>query len=80
MNMTIAQIMEKMIRFSEGNIHDIDHFIRVWTPVPGPAIILIVGLADVMSTVPTLSRRSVQPGSMCLMSAMLAQQLTNVLS
>ena len=29
--MTIAQIMQKMIRFSEGNIHDIDHFIRVWT-------------------------------------------------
>ena len=23
--------MEKMIAFSEGNIHDIDHFIRVWT-------------------------------------------------
>ncbi len=31
MNMTIAQIMQGMIRFSEGNIHDIDHFIRVWT-------------------------------------------------
>ena len=29
--MTIARIMEKMIAFSEGNIHDIDHFIRVWT-------------------------------------------------
>ena len=29
--MTISQIMEKMIAFSEGNIHDIDHFIRVWT-------------------------------------------------
>ena len=28
--MTIAQIMEKMISFSEGNIHDIDHLIRVW--------------------------------------------------
>ena len=28
--MTISQIMEKMIAFSEGNIHDIDHFIRVW--------------------------------------------------
>ena len=27
----IAQIMKKMIDFSEGNIHDIDHFIRVWT-------------------------------------------------
>lgn len=30
-HMTIAQIMEKMIAFSEGNIHDIDHLIRVWT-------------------------------------------------
>ena len=29
--MTIAQIMEKMIAFSEGNIHDIDHLIRVWS-------------------------------------------------
>ncbi len=29
--MTIAEIMEKMIEFSNGNIHDIDHFIRVWT-------------------------------------------------
>ena len=27
---TIAQLMEKMIAFSEGNIHDIDHLIRVW--------------------------------------------------
>ena len=27
---TIAEIMEKMIDFSEGNIHDIDHFVRVW--------------------------------------------------
>ena len=27
---TIAQIMEKMIAFSKGNIHDIDHLIRVW--------------------------------------------------
>ena len=27
----ISQIMEKMIAFSEGNIHDIDHFVRVWT-------------------------------------------------
>ncbi len=27
---TIAQLMEKMIAFSEGNIHDIDHFVRVW--------------------------------------------------
>ena len=30
-SMTISQIMEKMITFSDGNIHDIDHFIRVWT-------------------------------------------------
>lgn len=30
-SMTISQIMEKMIAFSDGNIHDIDHFIRVWT-------------------------------------------------
>ena len=30
-SMTAAQIMEKMIVFSNGNIHDIDHFIRVWT-------------------------------------------------
>ena len=29
--MTIPQIMEKMIAFSKGNIHDIDHMIRVWT-------------------------------------------------
>ena len=29
--LTIAQIMEKMISFSEVNIHDIDHLIRVWT-------------------------------------------------
>ena len=29
--MNVAQIMEKMIAFSKGNIHDIDHFIRVWT-------------------------------------------------
>ena len=27
----IARIMEKMIRFSAGNLHDIDHLIRVWT-------------------------------------------------
>ena len=26
----ISQIMEKMITFSDGNIHDIDHFVRVW--------------------------------------------------
>lgn len=29
--MTIAQIMQKMIAFSDGNIHDIDHLIRVWS-------------------------------------------------
>ncbi len=29
--MAVPQIMEKMIAFSKGNIHDIDHFIRVWT-------------------------------------------------
>ena len=29
--MTISEIMEKMIAFSDGNIHDTDHFIRVWT-------------------------------------------------
>lgn len=29
--MTIAQLMKKMITFSNGNIHDIDHLIRVWT-------------------------------------------------
>lgn len=29
--MTISQIFEKMIAFSDGNIHDIDHLIRVWT-------------------------------------------------
>lgn len=28
--MTISRIMEKMITFSDGNIHDIDHFVRVW--------------------------------------------------
>ncbi len=28
--MTIAQIMEKMIAFSDGNTGDIDHFVRVW--------------------------------------------------
>ena len=31
MRMTVSQIMEKMIAYSEGNIHDIDHLIRVWT-------------------------------------------------
>lgn len=29
--MTIAEIMEKMIAFSEGNLHDIDHLTHVWT-------------------------------------------------
>ena len=29
--MTIAQILEKMLAFSEGNIHDIDHLLRVWS-------------------------------------------------
>ena len=29
--MDISQILEKMIVFSKGNLHDIDHFIRVWT-------------------------------------------------
>lgn len=29
--MTVSEIMEKMIAFSGGNIHDIDHFIRVWS-------------------------------------------------
>ena len=29
--MTIAEILEKMICFSNGNIHDIDHLVRVWT-------------------------------------------------
>ena len=29
--MKIAKIMKKMIDFSDGNIHDIDHLIRVWT-------------------------------------------------
>lgn len=29
--MKIAEIMKKMIDFSGGNIHDIDHLIRVWT-------------------------------------------------
>ena len=29
--MKVAEIMEKMVAFSGGNIHDIDHLIRVWT-------------------------------------------------
>ena len=28
--MTIAEIMARMIEYSRGNIHDIDHFVRVW--------------------------------------------------
>ena len=28
--MTIAQILNKMIAASDGNIHDIDHLLRVW--------------------------------------------------
>ncbi|MCD8088594.1 MAG: HD domain-containing protein [Oscillospiraceae bacterium] len=28
--MTVAEIMKKMIAFSQGNVHDIDHLIRVW--------------------------------------------------
>ena len=29
--MKIAEILKKMIAFSNGNIHDIDHLIKVWT-------------------------------------------------
>ena len=29
--MTVAKIMKKMIDFSEGNTHDINHFMKVWT-------------------------------------------------
>ena len=29
--MKVSEVMEKMIAFSDGNIHDIDHLIRVWT-------------------------------------------------
>ena len=29
--MTVPQIMEKMIRLSHGNIHDIEHFVKVWS-------------------------------------------------
>lgn len=28
--MTIAQLTEKMIAFSKGDLHDIDHFMKVW--------------------------------------------------
>ena len=27
----VSKILEKIIAFSDGNIHDIDHLIRVWT-------------------------------------------------
>ena len=29
-DMIVSQAIEKMIAFYKGNIHDIDHFIRVW--------------------------------------------------
>lgn len=29
--MTVSQITERMVAFSDGNIHDIDRLIRVWT-------------------------------------------------
>jgi hypothetical protein len=29
--MTVSQIMEKMIKSSQGNIHDIEHFVKVWS-------------------------------------------------
>ena len=29
--MNISQLLEKMIAFSDKNIHDIDHLIRIWT-------------------------------------------------
>ncbi len=29
--MTVSQIMEKMIQRSAGNIHDTEHFIKVWS-------------------------------------------------
>lgn len=29
--MTITEIMRKMIEYSKGNTHDINHFIKVWT-------------------------------------------------
>ena len=29
--MNISQIMEKMIAFSNGNLHDINHLMCVWT-------------------------------------------------
>ena len=29
--MTVSQIMETMIQFSKGGIHDIEHFVKVWS-------------------------------------------------
>ena len=29
--MTVSRIMEKMIRSSHGQIHDIEHFVKVWS-------------------------------------------------
>ena len=29
--MTVSQITEKMIQRSDGNIHDIEHFLKVWS-------------------------------------------------
>lgn len=29
--MLVSTVIEKMIDFSEGNIHDIDHFLKVWS-------------------------------------------------
>ncbi|MDO5559853.1 MAG: HD domain-containing protein [Oscillospiraceae bacterium] len=29
--MNISELMKKMIEYSEGNLHDINHFIKVWT-------------------------------------------------
>ena len=29
--MTTSQIMEKMIKTSGGNIHDIEHLVKVWS-------------------------------------------------
>ncbi len=28
--MTVAEIMNKMIAYSDGNLHDINHFMKVW--------------------------------------------------
>ena len=55
--MTVAQIMEKMISFSEGNIHDIDHFLRVWSyaktigEIENP-------YAQIIRTIPTIQQLS----------------------